>query len=509
MKFYPLSTFVRIYLFLLGISSTLLFLPIEEVVAQPIPQSPSHSSEPVLSGLSTDEQQVEGDRLFQSAVELRQAKQYEDALEQFQAALVLYEAVGDRQGQVDTLNQMGNVYLSLGEHEQASEFYQRAIAVDQIQSAQLSSEEEVLNSGSLETESSPETAMPQTLDDMALSTASSIHQDSTTSAQPTGTTALVPPDLSEVGDGLFVRESITTSELSTTGGGSITLSSPDISTTGWGQPGGARSSLFSSTRPRWGRPGGSRGIRNDLSAFVLDGQTLAPYPTLFVYWPENTEPFVGQDHLLTLTFALLDENDQALYEATHLAPSTAGILGIRLEEMENLAPLTPNTQYQWQLTVVAPDSVEEPVELSGWVERVEPTDELIDISLMDQPYVYGNAGIWYDAARALFEMKQIEPKNAAINTDLQDWLAQLGLTHVTPNDFLGYWPDSTLLPQIIPEDAVDPHADLDSPSQEEGFSSRTNDVDREPYVPNYCSGETYCPSADVGLDGGTGDAGTR
>jgi hypothetical protein len=73
----------------------------------------------------------EGNRLFQAGVELRQDGDYDAALEKFQAALRWYENANNYQRQADTLNQMGNVYLSLGQHEQAADFYQQALAARQ------------------------------------------------------------------------------------------------------------------------------------------------------------------------------------------------------------------------------------------------------------------------------------------------------------------------------------------------------------------------------------------
>ena len=73
----------------------------------------------------------EADRLFQEGLELRQGEDYETAIERFQAALVIYEARGDRSNQADTLNQLGNIYLSLGEHDQALALYQQAIEIRQ------------------------------------------------------------------------------------------------------------------------------------------------------------------------------------------------------------------------------------------------------------------------------------------------------------------------------------------------------------------------------------------
>lgn len=54
---------------------------------------------------------------------------YEKALEYYQQALALSQAVSDRSGEASTLINVGAVYFALGKKEKASEYYQQALPI--------------------------------------------------------------------------------------------------------------------------------------------------------------------------------------------------------------------------------------------------------------------------------------------------------------------------------------------------------------------------------------------
>ena len=54
---------------------------------------------------------------------------YEEALENYQQALLIRREVGDRAGEGATLNNIGVVYHAQGLHEQALENYQQALVI--------------------------------------------------------------------------------------------------------------------------------------------------------------------------------------------------------------------------------------------------------------------------------------------------------------------------------------------------------------------------------------------
>jgi tetratricopeptide (TPR) repeat protein len=55
--------------------------------------------------------------------------QYDQALENYQHALVVYQKVGDRAGEGAVLNNIGRVYRALGQNDQALENYHQALSV--------------------------------------------------------------------------------------------------------------------------------------------------------------------------------------------------------------------------------------------------------------------------------------------------------------------------------------------------------------------------------------------
>ena len=54
--------------------------------------------------------------------------QYDQALQNYQQALVITQEVGDRAGEGATLNNIGGVYRVRGQYDQALQNYQRALA---------------------------------------------------------------------------------------------------------------------------------------------------------------------------------------------------------------------------------------------------------------------------------------------------------------------------------------------------------------------------------------------
>ncbi|NET10939.1 MAG: DUF928 domain-containing protein, partial [Symploca sp. SIO2B6] len=198
-------------------------------------------------------------------------------------------------------------------------------------------------------------------------------------------------------------------------------------------------------RPGWGTPGGSRGAvlasggalenastDNELIAFIEDGQTLAAYPTLFIYVPEVVGQLIRQQNPLDISFALIDEQDRVLYESTRVAPEHPGILGIRLDEMEFSSPLEVDTQYRWvvAITPLNPALDLGSNELFGWIQRTSlGTNALDEITLSPatRHHFYAEEGIWYDAITALFELKRENPTVSTFDEEIQELLASVGL----------------------------------------------------------------------------------
>jgi CHAT domain-containing protein/uncharacterized protein HemY len=73
--------------------------------------------------------QVQAERLLYQGAEQYQRRQFQAALQAWEAALNLYRQAGDRQGEAMLLNNLGMVFRTLGEYQQAIEYYEQSLAI--------------------------------------------------------------------------------------------------------------------------------------------------------------------------------------------------------------------------------------------------------------------------------------------------------------------------------------------------------------------------------------------
>jgi tetratricopeptide (TPR) repeat protein len=78
---------------------------------------------------STQNRQAEVNRLFQAGIEQYRQGQYEPALQTFQQALVLNQAMRSKAEEARTLHKIGSVYFRVGQYQKALEFYQQALPI--------------------------------------------------------------------------------------------------------------------------------------------------------------------------------------------------------------------------------------------------------------------------------------------------------------------------------------------------------------------------------------------
>jgi CHAT domain-containing protein/Tfp pilus assembly protein PilF len=82
-------------------------------------------------GDSSMQLQIEADRLLQQAMQQHQTSQFKAALQSCQQALNIYQEIGNRQGEANSLGNLGNALNSLGQYQQAIEHYQQSLAIEQ------------------------------------------------------------------------------------------------------------------------------------------------------------------------------------------------------------------------------------------------------------------------------------------------------------------------------------------------------------------------------------------
>ncbi|MGB3492266.1 MAG: DUF928 domain-containing protein [Elainellaceae cyanobacterium] len=340
------------------------------------------ANEAIAQAIPDEAQEAEGDRLFQEGMELRQAEQLEVALEKFEAALRVYEERGDRQGQADTLNQIGNIYLSLNQHEQALEFFQQALTLRQTEGQSLS-------------------------------------------ASPSSTLAEASSTLPD----RHVSFSLPT------------FQPPDILMPGSGESGGiASDSEDDGTQvdpPQEDLPLVTALVPPETN----HGYTLSPKPTIFVSLTEeiiNVELFGD----LTIQFGLWDEQGRFLYKLTQPYPEETGVLGVDLEGIEDLPALEIGKTYYWIFWVAGVEDWSSSHYTNGWIQRLEPLPydlQEIETSIIDQPYTYAEEGIWYDSLAAFFKLSQRSSSSFIAIEDLQALLISVGLESIREESFIGYW----------------------------------------------------------------------
>ena len=83
----------------------------------------------MLQAQESQTREAEADRLYREAFQLWRRGRFREALENFQQALVIYQEVGNREGEGETFNGIGEVYRNLGHYSQALEYLQQALVI--------------------------------------------------------------------------------------------------------------------------------------------------------------------------------------------------------------------------------------------------------------------------------------------------------------------------------------------------------------------------------------------
>ncbi len=135
------------------------------------------------------------------------------------------------------------------------------------------------------------------------------------------------------------------------------------------------------------------------------GRTVDARPTFWVYVP------YALDANSPVTFAILDEEGDDLYQSTFTATAPAGIYGI---EVPDSVELEEGRYYDWYVLVYCddPERQDVPSFASGWVQRVSPPATLnhaalSEMSPVEQSRLYAEHLLWYDALTPLGETLQV------------------------------------------------------------------------------------------------------
>ncbi|WNZ23512.1 DUF928 domain-containing protein [Leptolyngbya sp. NK1-12] len=156
------------------------------------------------------------------------------------------------------------------------------------------------------------------------------------------------------------------------------------------------------------------------------GLTVAEHPSFFWYIPQNGAA-AGE-------FVLLDQTNAEVYK-TIVPVSQAGVVSVSLPADGSVPALEVGQSYRWYFSLIC-DPLDRSADVftSGWIKRVEPspslTQKLAAATAEEQPKIYAEAGIWYEALSTLVQLRQAQPQNPALVSQWQTLLASVGLEQI-------------------------------------------------------------------------------
>jgi len=184
--------------------------------------------------------------------------------------------------------------------------------------------------------------------------------------------------------------------------------------------------------PSRGAPGGriGGGTRGGGNIFVLSvlapdhsGLTTSEQPSL--YW------FISKPTALPIELTVMDSQGiKPLLETKLPSPAEPGIQRVRLADYN--VHLAPGAAYRWFVAVV-PDADRRSKDIlaGGAIERVDLQEDvkakLAQASDNEVPFVYAQAGLWYDALKSISDLIDAAPQNQELRNERTALLKQVGL----------------------------------------------------------------------------------
>jgi hypothetical protein len=184
-----------------------------------------------------------------------------------------------------------------------------------------------------------------------------------------------------------------------------------------------------------GRVGGSTrgpGTPPTLSALAPDhtGLTIQEQPSLYWYLSKPTS--------YPIEFTIIDDRAiQPLIERRLSGSLQPGMQRVRLAEYG--LRLSVGVLYRWSVAlVVDPDNRSRDVIAGGVIERIAPPTELraklARAGKTRAPYLYAEAGLWYDALAAISDLIDAAPNDQVLRQERASLLEQVGLPQIAELD---------------------------------------------------------------------------
>lgn len=187
--------------------------------------------------------------------------------------------------------------------------------------------------------------------------------------------------------------------------------------------------------PSRGAPGGrvGGGTRGGQNVFVLSvlapdhsGFTASEQPSL--YW------FISKPTSLPVELTVMDPlGVKPILETQLPSPTQAGIQRVRLGDYN--VHLAPGAAYRWFVAVV-PDADRRSKDIlaGGAIERVDLQEDfktkVAKASEKELPFVYAQAGLWYDALNSISDLIDAAPQNQELHNQRTALLKQVGLPSI-------------------------------------------------------------------------------
>lgn len=184
--------------------------------------------------------------------------------------------------------------------------------------------------------------------------------------------------------------------------------------------------------PKRGAPAGrvGGGTRGGTNVFVLSvlapdhsGFTTSEQPNLYWYISTSTS--------LPIELTVMDSQGiKPILETRISAPVKPGIQRVRLADYN--IKLALGAAYRWYVAVV-PDAERRSKDIlaGGAIERVDMAEELkaklAKSKTNETPFIYAEAGLWYDALKSISDLIDAEPQNRELHQQRTALLTQVGL----------------------------------------------------------------------------------
>jgi Domain of Unknown Function (DUF928) len=192
--------------------------------------------------------------------------------------------------------------------------------------------------------------------------------------------------------------------------------------------------------PPRGAPGGrvggsSRGLEDRLpvlSVLAPDHTGLTVQEQPFLYW------YLSKSTTYPVELTIIDDQSiQPLIERRISGPIQPGVQRVRLADYG--MRLSPGVPYRWSVAlVVDPDNRSRDILAGGFIERIALPEalrtQLAGAGKARVPFIYAEAGLWYDSLAAISELIDAAPNDPLLRKQRASLLEQVQLAEVAQYD---------------------------------------------------------------------------